>query len=361
VNTAARLLNPSEAASKLGISAKALRLYEERGLIVPVRTAAGWRAYDAAQMSRAAEIVALRALGMNLTEVARALDGDRRVLERVLAAHEKTLQAQHRGLGKSIDQVRLLRAELARSTQLSTQQITGALRPPPGTSVSFDLPWPWGGEHFELNDIKPLNFISGPLGSGKTRLAMKLAAAMPDARFLGVDRLADDGAAAREQRQGDPALKARVELSVSAIVEGGGSPSMALATLLTALEAQSVTRWVIDVPEQGLDAPTQEALMSHWRCRGPDARALFLLTRSSAILDLDCARANESIIFCPANHSPPLLVTPERGAPGYEALAMCLAAPEVRARTEGVVAWRPATSLVESVAVVKAASAAGVS
>jgi hypothetical protein len=29
------------------------------------------------------------------------------------------------------------------------------------------------------------------------------------------------------------------------------------------------------------------------------------------------------------------------GAPGYEAVASCLATPEVRARTEGVIAWRP--------------------
>jgi hypothetical protein len=260
-------------------------------------------------------------------------------------------------LGKTIDQVRLLRADLALGTQLPTPQISSALCSEPGLRVSFELSWPWDGEHFELNDIKPLNFIVGPLGSGKTRLAMKLAATMPDASFLGVDRLSDDGAAATDQRDADPALKARVEQSLAAIVEGGGSPSIALLTLLTALEAASAARWIIDVPEQGLDTPTQEALMSHWRCHGPEGRVLFLLTRSSAILDLDCARPDETIIFCPANHSPPLLVRPEPGTPGYEALATCLASPEVRARTEGVVAWRPATSLVESVAAVRAAGA----
>nr|WP_245319666.1 MerR family transcriptional regulator [Mesorhizobium temperatum] len=43
------------------MSAKALRLYEQRGLIAPIRTAAGWRAYGPVEMSRAAEIAALRA------------------------------------------------------------------------------------------------------------------------------------------------------------------------------------------------------------------------------------------------------------------------------------------------------------
>jgi hypothetical protein len=34
-------------------------------------------------------------------------------------------------------------------------------------------------------------------------------------------------------------------------------------------------------------------------------------------------------------------VAPYPGAAGYESVASCLASPEVRARTEGVIAWRP--------------------
>lgn len=66
-----------------------------------------------------------------------------------------------------------------------------------------------------------------------------------------------------------------------------------------------------------------------------------MLTRSSAILDLTAVGADEAIILCPANHSPPTYVAPYPGTPGYEAVATCLASPEVRARTEGVIAWRP--------------------
>jgi hypothetical protein len=93
--------------------------------------------------------------------------------------------------------------------------------------------------------------------------------------------------------------------------------------------------------EQGLDQAAQQALIAHLRRRGPGARPLFLLTRSSAILDLAAMGAEETIIFCPANHSPPIGVEPYPGAPGYEAVATCLASPDVRARTEGVIAWRP--------------------
>jgi hypothetical protein len=37
-------------------------------------------------------------------------------------------------------------------------------------------------------------------------------------------------------------------------------------------------------------------------------------------------------------------VLPYPGAPGYETVASCLAAPDVRARTEGVVAMRAKTA-----------------
>jgi hypothetical protein len=53
---------------------------------------------------------------------------------------------------------------------------------------------------------------------------------------------------------------------------------------------------------------------------------------------------DEAIILCPANHSPPTVVAPYPGAPGYEAVATCLAPPDVRARTEGMRAWRPAVA-----------------
>jgi DNA-binding transcriptional MerR regulator len=85
VNSTAQLLSPSDAAKRLGVSTKALRLYEERGLMKPTRTTAGWRAYGPEQMTRATQIVELRALGLALFEIAKVLDGDAPVLARVRA------------------------------------------------------------------------------------------------------------------------------------------------------------------------------------------------------------------------------------------------------------------------------------
>jgi DNA-binding transcriptional MerR regulator len=166
VTSSAQFLSSSEAAKRLGVSAKALRLYEQRGLIAPIRTAAGWRAYGPDEMARAAEIAALRGLGLSLVQVARVLGGDARGLAPALAAHQAVLEGRVSQIAVNIEKVRGLRADLAKGHAPAARDLARLLEPAGELSVAFALPWPWGGERFELRDIRPLNYIIGPLGSG---------------------------------------------------------------------------------------------------------------------------------------------------------------------------------------------------
>jgi DNA-binding transcriptional MerR regulator len=340
VGVCGEFLNPSEAARRLGISTKALRLYEQRGLLTPVRSAAGWRTYGPAEMNRASEIVTLRALGFSLAEVARVLTGDLRALVAALTSHQATLDERVRQLVAASAKVRELRDSLARGEPLTPRDLVQLIGRPFRIDVAFDLPWPWGGERFELGDIRALTYITGPLGSGKTRLAKRLAEAIPDAVFVGLERSTEHGEAARARLAVDPDLASRVDRALAWVIEDGGTASDALVVLLVQIELHGPSALVIDIVEQGLDGATQEALIALLRRRGPDARPLFLLTRSTAILDLESVGADEAILFCPANHGVPMRVAPYPGNPGYEALASCLASPEVRARTEGMIAVR---------------------
>jgi DNA-binding transcriptional MerR regulator len=338
VSSSAQYLSPSEAARRLGVSVKALRVYEQRGLVAPIRSAAGWRAYGPSEMERAAEIVALRALGFSLNQMARVLDGDPSGLGPALAAHQAILEGRLGQLAGMVEKIRGLRRGLAQGEAPSVSELARLLVPAAACGVAFDLPWPWGGERFELRELRPLTYITGPLGSGKMRLALRLAETLPSAGFLGLDRMADGGMAARARLEADPALRSRVDQALAWLVEDGAAVSTALVVLLAALEADGPAILVIDMIEQGLDQAAQEALIAHLRRRGPAGRPLFLLTRSCAILDLAAVGADEAIILCPANHSPPSYVAPYHGAPGYEAVATCLASPEVRARSEGLIA-----------------------
>ncbi len=343
-----RHLNVSEAARRLGVSAKALRLYEARGLVVPARTPAGYRSYGPAELERAAEVAALRALGLSLAQVAGVLACEPAGLDAALAAHEGALGHQVKELLHRLDRLRGMRAGLARGQLpaagelprlLGRQGVPGAMGAAEA-GVAFALPWPWGGEWFELPEIRPLTYIIGPLGSGKTRLARRLAEALPSGTFLGLDRLDDGGAAARVALAADSALRVRVEEAEAWLAGEGAVACDALTILLVALQGGGPGALVLDLVEQGLDQPTQEALAAwlRWRAAGRNhssgeaARPLFVLTRSSALLDLAAVGPDEAILLCPANHSPPVRVAPLPGAPGYEAVATCLATPEVRAR-----------------------------
>lgn len=60
------LLTVSDAASRLGVTPRTLKYYEERGLVTPSRSEGRYRLYDEADLERFARILRLRALGFSL-------------------------------------------------------------------------------------------------------------------------------------------------------------------------------------------------------------------------------------------------------------------------------------------------------
>lgn len=65
-------------AALTGVTAKALQVYERRGLLKPRRTRSGYRRYTYADLVRLERILALKALGLPLTQVAEIVrDGTR--------------------------------------------------------------------------------------------------------------------------------------------------------------------------------------------------------------------------------------------------------------------------------------------
>lgn len=115
-----RWLGPGEAAARLGVTAKALRVYERAGLVRPDRTAGQWRAYGPAHIARLHMILVMRELGMSLKDIGQALDGKGVSLPALLAAQQDALEQKRRKIADAIEHVRLARLRVAQGLPLST-------------------------------------------------------------------------------------------------------------------------------------------------------------------------------------------------------------------------------------------------
>lgn len=78
------LFSISVAAEVTGVNPQTLRVYEQRGLLQPFRTAGGTRRYSSDQLDRVAEITTLLAAGLNLAGV-----------EHVFRLQAENLQLRH--------------------------------------------------------------------------------------------------------------------------------------------------------------------------------------------------------------------------------------------------------------------------
>ena len=117
-------LSPSEAARRLGVSVKALRVYEQRGLVKPLRSQADWRAYGPEEMARLHQILALKALGLPLARIGALLEGRASTLESVLAIQEQALKDEGNRLERALALIRAARTRLAAGETLSIDDLT---------------------------------------------------------------------------------------------------------------------------------------------------------------------------------------------------------------------------------------------
>ena len=71
--SANRAYGIGEVSDIVGVSTRTLRYYEEEGLLVPARTANGYRRYTPADLDRLQEILLLRHMEMSVAEIPSAL------------------------------------------------------------------------------------------------------------------------------------------------------------------------------------------------------------------------------------------------------------------------------------------------
>jgi DNA-binding transcriptional MerR regulator len=124
VSAAQRHFSPAETAVRFGVSVKALRVYERQGLLQPLRTGAGWRAYGPDQIARLHQVLALKGLGLSLARIAALLADPAVDLDRVLALQEAALAERRGRLDQALRLVTGARARLKAGEALSIDDLT---------------------------------------------------------------------------------------------------------------------------------------------------------------------------------------------------------------------------------------------
>lgn len=120
-------LSPAETARRFGVSIKALRLYEQHGLLKPSRTVNGstgaaWRAYGSDQIARLHQILALKRLGLSLGQIGELLAGEN-ALDSILAAQERVLTKDSERISRALALIRKARTKLASGDILSIDDL----------------------------------------------------------------------------------------------------------------------------------------------------------------------------------------------------------------------------------------------
>lgn len=105
-------LSIAEVCRRTGLSARALRFYESRGLVRAERTRADQRRYDARAVERLLQVTVLKRAGFSLAQIG-ALQGDAWLdLDRLIATQVASLTAQRAAIDDALAGLRAAQAAL---------------------------------------------------------------------------------------------------------------------------------------------------------------------------------------------------------------------------------------------------------
>lgn len=124
----AHVLDISEVCRRTGLTSRALRFYEARGLLQPERTAAGRRLYEAAQLERLNAIVALKGAGFTLSAIGGILGQRGADLGRLVAAQLETIAAQADELAETQALLRQILSRIDRGEPIDVATLCSLIR-----------------------------------------------------------------------------------------------------------------------------------------------------------------------------------------------------------------------------------------
>ena len=157
-----------EFARRSRLSLKALRLYDERGVLVPSRVdqASGYRYYDTAQLDDARLVVMLRQLQLPLAAVKELLAGDPADAAKRIAEHWRDAEAAHDARRELADYlVSRLSGKRPVMYEVATREMPERSLLCLKRNVDQEGQWAFGKEFIAILRERPLPKIEGRAGA----------------------------------------------------------------------------------------------------------------------------------------------------------------------------------------------------
>lgn len=122
------LLDIKEVVRRTGLTSRALRFYEAKGLLKPLRTHNDRRLYGAAELARIGQIVALKRAGLTLAEIARLLAHGTPDLGRLVAGQLAALAERQARIAETRGLLLAVQAQLERGEAVDVETLCQLIR-----------------------------------------------------------------------------------------------------------------------------------------------------------------------------------------------------------------------------------------
>jgi DNA-binding transcriptional MerR regulator len=121
-------LSTAECARRAGLTVRALRVYERRGLLKPGRSGKGWRLYGPAELQRLNVIVTLKAFGLSLAQIGALLKTSPPPLAAVLQMQLRACRAKRDEADNALEFVQAALATIESGRPLALDELCNLTR-----------------------------------------------------------------------------------------------------------------------------------------------------------------------------------------------------------------------------------------
>jgi DNA-binding transcriptional MerR regulator len=158
-----QILDISEVIARTGLTARALRFYEARGLVKPLRTTSSRRLYGRGELARLNAVIALKRAGFSLAQIGTILQRGPVDLGRLVAAQIAVLDARQAEIANARILLRAVQSRIDRGEPIDVATLCSLIRS--GDTTMDEENWKKVADRYWSEEAKA-DFAANPPPSG---------------------------------------------------------------------------------------------------------------------------------------------------------------------------------------------------